>query len=131
MTPDEISDQEGSDAPKQIMISMHKKLEFQVFLRDQGSIGLEDAQKYHPHENETQSEQTFPPLQEELEPSPEVADCYLGVPILVLRWNNMTRGHVMTCMRDAKRKMKERAHVNPTLDSRVYQAEFPGGKLQN
>ena len=44
---------------------------------------------YDPYEDETQSEQTFLKLAEELEPMPEVGDHYIGAEILLLRGDKM------------------------------------------
>ena len=58
------------------MARVHRKLGYQVLPTELEDIGYDD---------ETQNEQTFPQLAEELEPMPEVADHYTGAKILLPR----------------------------------------------
>ena len=56
-------------------------------------IGLENTPQYDSYEDETQNEQTFTQLAEELEPMQEVGDHYIGAEILLPRGDKMARGH--------------------------------------
>ena len=56
---------------------------------------LENTPQYDLYEDETQNEQTFPLLAEELEPIPEVSDHFLGAEILLPRGDEMVRSHVV------------------------------------
>ena len=52
-------------------------------------LGLQDTSQYDPYEDETQNEQSFPQLAQELELMPEVGDLYVGAEIFFLeetRW---------------------------------------------
>ena len=90
---------------------------------------LVDTPQYDPYEDETQNEQTFPQLAEELEPMPEVGDHYIGAEILLPRGDQMARGHVVARSRDANGNVMGRSHTNPILDTRTYQVEFTGGEV--
>ena len=48
------------------------------FSREMEELGLENTPQYDPHENETQNEQVFPQLIDELDLVPGVGHCYLG-----------------------------------------------------
>ena len=66
-------------------------------------ILIENGQVLHqmsPYEDE-KKEQTFPPLAEVLKPTPEVGSHYIGAQILLLRGDQMARGHVVARSRDA------------------------------
>ena len=65
-------------------------------------------------------------LQEELEPTSEAADHYLGADILFLKLDQIARVHLGAQQRDNKDNAMRRIHANPFLDMRVYQVEFPG-----
>ena len=41
----------------------------------------------------------------------------------------MARGHVVAWSHDANGNMMGRVHMNPILDTRMYQVEFAGGKV--
>ena len=104
------------------------RLGLHVLPRDLEDLGLEDTQQYDPFEDETQNEETFPQLVQELEPMPEVGDLYLGAEILLPRGDQLARGHVMARNRDTTNVMG-RSHTNPILDTRMYQVEFPVGEV--
>ena len=59
------------------MARVYERLESQVLPRELEDVGLEDTPQYDLYENETQNEQTFPQLAEELEPMTEVGDHYI------------------------------------------------------
>ena len=88
---------------------------------------LENTPLYNPYHNETQNEQSFPQLVEELEPMPVVGDHYIGVEILLPQGDQMARGHVVARSHDANGDMMGRSHTNPILDTKTYQVEFVGG----
>ena len=70
------------------MSRVHERLESCVLPRDLEDLGLENTPQYDPYEDETQNEQLFPQLAEELEPMPEVGDHYIGAEILLCRERN-------------------------------------------
>ena len=84
------------------MARVHKRLGSCVLPRDLEDIGLEDTPKYDPYEDEKQNKQSFSQLAEELEPTPEVGNQYIGAEILLPRGDQMARGHVVARSRDAK-----------------------------
>ena len=93
LVPDELIDQEGQFVQEQFMVSVHKKVGCCVLPRDLGDIGHKDIPQYDSFENDIQTNQTFSQLQEEEEIStPEVADYYLGLEILLPRWDQVARG---------------------------------------
>ena len=93
------------------------------------NTGLENTPQYDPYENKTQNKQTFPQQAEELELMPEVGDHYIGAEILLPRGNEMARGNVLAQSHDSNRNIMGRAHMNPILNTRMYQVEFGGGKV--
>ena len=102
------------------MARFYERLGFHVLPRYLEDLGLEDTPQCDPYEDETQNEQSFPQLAEELEPMPEVSDHYIGAEILLPRGDQMARGHVMARSRDARGKVMGRFHTNPILDTRMY-----------
>ena len=78
LTPDELLDKDGSDAQEQFMARVYERLRSCVLTRELEDVGLENAPQYDPYEDETQNEQTFSQLAEELESMPEVGDHYIG-----------------------------------------------------
>ena len=62
---------------------------------------------------------------------PEVGDHYIGAEILLSRWDDMARGHVVAWSHDDSGNTIKRAHTNPKLNFRMYQFEFAWGNLQN
>ena len=74
LTPDELLDKDESEAQEQFMARVYEKLRSLVLPKDLEDIGLENTPQYDLYEDEKQNEQTFPQLEEELEPMPEVAD---------------------------------------------------------
>ena len=75
----------GSDAQEHFMVKVHERLGFCVLPRELENLGLEDTPQYDPYKDEAQNEQTLPQLVEELEPTPEVGDLYIGAEILLPR----------------------------------------------
>ena len=55
LTPDEISDKDGSD-----MTRVYEKLESQILPREMEDIRLENIPQYDPFEDETHNKKTFP-----------------------------------------------------------------------
>ena len=43
--------------------------------------------------------------------------------------DEMTRGHVVARIQDANRIVMGRSHINPILDTRMYQVVFARGKV--
>ena len=82
------------------MARIYERLRSCVLPRELEDLGLEDTPQYDPYEDETQNEQSFPQLAEELEPMPEVGDLYIGAEILLPRGDQMARGHVVARSRD-------------------------------
>ena len=83
------------------MASVYDRMGSQVIPRDLEDLGLENTPQYDPYEDETQNEQLFPQLTEELEPMPEVGDYYIVVEILLPRGDQMARDHVVARSLDA------------------------------
>ena len=92
-------------------------------------IGLENTPQYDPYEDESQNEQTFPKLAEELEPMPEVGDHYIGRKIPLPRVDEMARGCVVAQSCNACGNVTGRAHTRTIFDTRKYQVEFAGGNI--
>ena len=111
------------------MARVHDRLGSCVLSRELEDLGLDDTSQYDPYEDETQNEQTFPQLVEELEPMPEVGDHYVGAEILLPRGGQMARDHVVSRSRDAKGNVMGRSHTNLIYDTRMYQVEFTEGKV--
>ena len=111
------------------MSRVYERLGSQVLPRELEDLGLEDTPQNDPYEDETQKEQTFPQLAEELEPMPEVGDHYIGAEMLLPRGDQMARGYVEARSRDANENVMGRSHTNPILDTRMYQVEFAGGEV--
>ena len=111
------------------MARVHERLGSCVLPRNLEDLGLEDTPQYDPYEDETQNDQSFPQLAEELEPIPEVGDHCIGAEILLPRGDQMAKGHVVARSRYAKGKVMGKSHINPILDMRMYQVEFTGGKV--
>ena len=60
---------------------------------------------------------------------PEVGDHYIGAEILLPRGDQKTRGHVVAISQDANGNVMDRAHTNPTLNTKTYQVKFTGGEV--
>ena len=60
---------------------------------------------------------------------PELNDHYNGAEILLPRMDAMARGHVIMQCHITSGNTMERAHINPILDTKIYQVEFAGGKV--
>ena len=93
------------------------------------NLGLENTSQYDPYEDETHNEQTFPQLAEELEPMPELGDNYIGAEILLPREDEMARGHVVVQGHDTSGNIMRSAHINPMLNTIMYQVEFTGDEV--
>ena len=127
--PDELLDKDGSDAQEPLMARVHERLGSCVLPRNLEDLWIENTPQYDPYEDETQNNESFPKLAEELEPMPEVGDHYIGAEILLLRGDQMAKGHVLVRSIDAKGKVMGRSHTNPILDMRMYRIEFAGDKV--
>ena len=92
-------------------------------------IGLKNTPQYDPYEDETQNEQMFPQLAEELKPMPEVGDHYIGAEMLLPRVNEMDWGYEVAQSHDVNGNMMGRAHANLIFNTKMYQVEFAGGKV--
>ena len=60
---------------------------------------------------------------------PEMKDQYIGADILLLRGEQMARGHVVAWSHDASGNVMGRAHANAIFDTRMYQVELTGGEV--
>ena len=118
-----------SDAQEQFIARVYEKLGFQVLHSELENIGLENTPQYGLHEDETQNEQTFLQLVEELEPMPEVGDLYIGAEIMLPRGYEMARGHVNAWNRNTRGNVIRWTHTNPILDTRMYQVQFAQVKV--
>ena len=78
---------------------------------------------------ETQKEQMFPQLAEELEPTPELGCHYRGAEILLPQGDGLASGHLVECSCNFDGNVIGRAHTNPILDTRMDQVEFAEGKV--
>ena len=67
------------------MAKVYERLESHVLPKELEDVGLENTPQYDPYEDETQNEQSFPQLEEELEPMPDVGDYYKGAEMLLPR----------------------------------------------
>ena len=128
LTPDELLDKEGSGTQEQFMARVYDILGFHVIPRDLEELELENTLQCDPYKVETQKEQSFPQLTEELKPMPEVGDYYIRAGIFISRGNQMAHGHVVARSKDTNGNVVGRSHTNPTLDTRTFQVEFTGGK---
>ena len=59
------------------MAKVNARFGSRVLTREFEDIQIENTPEYDPYEDEIQNEQSFPQLEEELEPMPEVADHYI------------------------------------------------------
>ena len=66
---------------------------------------------------------------EEITPTPEIGDTYLGATILLLRGGTLARGQVTKHKRDQHGEVTGRAHIVPTLDTCEYTIEWDNGGL--
>ena len=71
------------------MARVYERFGSQVLPRKLEDIGLENTLQYDPYEDETQNDQIFPQLAEELEPMSEMEDHYIRAEILLPRGNKM------------------------------------------
>ena len=92
------------------MARVYERLGSQVLPRELEDIGLENTPQCDPYEDETQNEQIFPQLAEELEPMQEV------LPV----GDNMAIDHVVAHSHDANGNVMGRAHTNPIFNTRMY-----------
>ena len=129
ITPDELLDKDGLDTEEQFVARVHDRLGSHALPRKMEDLGLEDTPPYDLHEDETQNEQSFPQLAEELEPMPEVGDYYIGAEILLPRGDQKARGNVVARSKYAKGNVMGRSQPKPILDTRMYQVEFTGGNV--
>ena len=60
---------------------------------------------------------------------PMVEDHCIGAEILLLGGDKIASGHVMTQSNDANGNVMGRTHMNPILDTKMYEAEFAGGEV--
>ena len=60
---------------------------------------------------------------------PELGNYYIWPEILLLRGDQMAKGHVVARSGDAKGNVMGRSHTNLILDTRMYQVEFNGGQV--
>ena len=90
---------------------------------------LENTTQYDPYEDEMQNKQTFPQIVEELEPTPELGNQYIGAEIMLPRRDKMARGHVVVQRCNTNGSIMGRAYANPIMDTKLYQVEFKGGKI--
>ena len=95
LTPDEIADKDRSEFREQLIARCYEMLGSWVLPRELEGIRQVNTPHYDLYEAETQNEQTFPHLAEELEPTPELGDHYIGAEILLPTGDEMARGHVV------------------------------------
>ena len=62
---------------------------------------------------------------------PEVGDYFIGTETIIPKGYQMERGHLVVSSHDANGNVMGRSHANPVLDTRTYQVEFAGAKLQS
>ena len=74
-TPDELLDNNGSDAQEKIIARVYEELRCHVLPRELDDIWLENTTQYNLYKDEAQNEQTIPQLFD-LEPMTEVGDHY-------------------------------------------------------
>ena len=91
LTPDESLDKDGSDAQEQFTMRVYDRLGSQVLPRELEDIGLKSTPQYDPYEDKMQNEQKFSQLAEELKPTPEVGNHYIGAEVLLPRGDKMAR----------------------------------------
>ena len=61
---------------------------------------------------------------EELTPTPEVGDNYLGASVMLPRGGTLARGHVIKRKRDQHVDATGQAHATPVLDTCEYEIEW-------
>ena len=66
---------------------------------------------------------------EEITPTPEIGDTYLGANVLLPRGGTLVRGRVAKRKRDQHGEVTGRAHIVPTFDTREYEIEWDNGGL--
>ena len=96
-----------------------------LYPRELENIGLENTLQHDSYEDETQNEQTFHQLAEDLDSMPHTAD------LLLPRGDQMARGHVITQSDDASGNFMCRAHVNPIHDAKRYKLSELEKRSQN
>ena len=106
------------------MARVYKRLGFFILPREFDDLGLEDNPQYHPNEDKTQNNKSFPQLAEELESMPDVASQFIAGEILLPRGDQVVRGHIVVRGKDAKGNIMGRSHTNPVLDTRMYQVKY-------
>ena len=56
-------------------------------------------------------------------------DQYTGAEVLLPKGNSSTTGRVRGRKRDSEGKLHGKSHLNPILDTRTYEVEFPDGEV--
>ena len=110
------------------MARIDEKLKLLVLSQELVNIWLEHTPQYDPYEDKTQNEQSFFQLEEEHELTPGVAEQYTGAEILMPRWDQMARDHVVA-WNDHAKKMFWLEPIQILLDTNLYQVEFTAGDV--
>ena len=129
LTLDALSDMEGQVVQAQFMACVHEKLGSQVLQGGLGECGdrrIPTAWSSWGHYTERTDLST---AARRIIPTPEVADNYLCVEILLPRGRQVVIGHVVMQKRDANRNAIEKVYANLTLDMRQYQVELTGDMI--
>ena len=117
MTTNILSDKDGQMPKNSYLPESMKGWGPEFYKRELEDIELDDTPQYDLYVDETQNEQMFSQLAEELEPMPEVAYHYIGAKILLPRGDEMA---VVAQSCNANRNVMDRSYMNLMLDTRKY-----------
>ena len=60
---------------------------------------------------------------------PEVGYHHIGADILLPRGDHMKRGQIVVQSHDDSGNVMDKVHINPMVDTRMYQVEFINGEV--
>ncbi|KAL7523565.1 hypothetical protein ACHAXR_000992, partial [Thalassiosira sp. AJA248-18] len=127
LTPHELESDVHKQARQRFDTSAHEALGRAATTADFDEDELTpEWDRYEPIDGE---EGTPDAPDEELEPTPEVGDNYVGVDIMLPRGSTMARGRVIGRKHDADGNVIGRANDNAVLDTREYRVEFADGEV--
>ena len=96
--------------------------------KDLNEKGLDaETPVYESYKEEEEEEHRQAPDEEE--PISELADNYIGAEVLLPIGDKMVSGSVRRRKRDREGSVFGKANINPILDTRVYEVEFPDGSM--
>ena len=125
LTDDEIANPEEAKARQAFDTAVATKLGAPMSKNDLTPEGVDaDTPTLELCEDDTN-----PPLQlpDADEVTPEVADSYVGAQVNLPIRGTTFKGTVRCCARDTNGNLQGKADINPILDTRTYEVEFPDG----